>query len=103
MSADQSSKYTVWARCVVPDAIDQNDAEHVVLQACEDMAAEVWLGSDVITEEMVERAAVAAFDRDTMDGHHKGGQWTWDGIPEMGRCNYRLTVRAALEAAIGGA
>lgn len=56
------------------------------------------LGRPPISEGMIERAAVAAFNRDTLDGHHKGGVWTWESIPEQGRCNYRLTVRAALEA-----
>ena len=57
------------------------------------------LGPPEIPDAMVERAAIGAFERDTLDGHHKGGPWTWDSIGEHGRCNYRLTVRAALEAA----
>src|SRR5581483_2748153 len=36
------------------------------------------LGLPPLSDAMIERAAIAAFDRDTMDGHHKGGPWTWE-------------------------
>jgi hypothetical protein len=49
-------------------------------------------------ERAVEAAARAAFFRDDVGGHIKGG-FTYDSIPEVGRENYRCMVRDALEAA----
>lgn len=52
-----------------------------------------------VTDEMVERAAQAAFWSDRKLGHHKD-DWTWDDIPDQGRKDYRAMARAALAAAL---
>lgn len=54
----------------------------------------------VITDDMVERAAEAAFFRDDLGGHIPG-RWTWSTISDEGRENYRLMVREVLAAALG--
>jgi hypothetical protein len=51
-------------------------------------------------EEVVERAARAAFQYDADNGHHRR-PFSWDEIPEAGRDNYRELARAVLRAASG--
>lgn len=62
-----------------------------------------WLKSSSfytgITKEQVEAGAREAFFTDDVGGHILGG-YTWDTIPEEGRENYRIMVRAVLHAAL---
>ena len=52
-----------------------------------------------ITDEIVEAAARDAFLSDAINGHHKGGIYTWESIPEIGRENYREMTRMMLDTA----
>lgn len=53
------------------------------------------------SEADVEAVARAAFDADSLGGHHKGGPWTWESIGEDGRVNYRALAELSLRAAHG--
>lgn len=54
------------------------------------------------SEETIARTAEHAFNVDA-DNEHAGAGWTWDGISETGRSNYRQLTSTIVEAAIRNA
>lgn len=75
------------------EAVKDPDA---VLAALAAGAVDVPADRPVITDEMIERGAIAGFDAWNEPGE-------WNNVAEIARRQYRAIVRAALRAALGPA